>query len=79
MLRLWVVRRSRCLMRRCRWRCASCPADLAALDELLSDPTLLAPIEDASEQAARGHGRPTLAMATYVRLIGHQAAHRPGL
>lgn len=45
------------------------PADLAALDALLSDPALLAPIELAWEQSARGRGRPSIAMAIYVRLM----------
>jgi IS5 family transposase len=44
------------------------PADLAALDRLLADPRLLAPIEEAWERAARGHGRPTIPMASFVRL-----------
>jgi IS5 family transposase len=52
------------------------PADLAALDELLADPTLLAPIEAAWEQSARAHGRPTIAMATFVRLM--VIRHRTG-
>ena len=33
------------------------PADLAALDRLLAERRLLAPIEQAWERAARGHGR----------------------
>src|SRR5215216_350396 len=45
------------------------PGDLAALDELLEDRRLLAPIEAAWEQVALGHGRPTIAMATFVRLM----------
>lgn len=45
------------------------PADLAALDELLSDPRLLAPIAQAWEQTARERGRPSLAIETYVRLM----------
>ena len=45
------------------------PADLAALDCLLADPTLLAPIERAWEAAARGHGRPTIAMTMFIRLM----------
>jgi IS5 family transposase len=51
------------------------PADLAALDALLTDPGLLAPIRvrwerllaDAGRQA--GRGRPTIAMESYVRLM----------
>src|SRR4051794_39623267 len=44
-------------------------ADLAALDELLSDPALLAPIAARWEQTARERGRPSLAIETYVRLM----------
>jgi transposase, IS5 family len=45
------------------------PEDLAKLDALLADPALLRPIEDAWTDAARRHGRPTIAIATYVRLM----------
>jgi transposase, IS5 family len=45
------------------------PADLAVLDRLLADPLLLAPIQQAWEQTARGHGRPTIPMAYFVRLM----------
>ena len=45
------------------------PAELAVLDRLLADPRLLAPIEQAWECAARGHGRPTIPMASFVRLM----------
>lgn len=45
------------------------PEELARLDELLSDPALLAPIAAAWEQSALGHGRPTISMAAYVRLM----------
>jgi transposase, IS5 family len=45
------------------------PADLAVLDRLLADPRLLAPIEQAWEHAARGHGRPTIPMGSFVRLM----------
>jgi transposase, IS5 family len=45
------------------------PADLATLDRLLSDPRLLAAIEQAWEQTARDHGRPTIPMASFVRLM----------
>jgi transposase, IS5 family len=45
------------------------PEDLAALDELLSDPRLMAPIADRWEQTARERGRPSLAIETYVRLM----------
>jgi transposase, IS5 family len=45
------------------------PDDLAALDELLGDPALLAPIAARWEQTARERGRPSLAIETYVRLM----------
>jgi transposase, IS5 family len=52
------------------------PPDLAAVDELLSDPSLLAPFrtlwrerDAASGRCAEAFGRPTIAMATYVRLM----------
>jgi transposase, IS5 family len=45
------------------------PEDLAALDELLSGPRLLAPIAERWEQTARERGRPSLAIETYVRLM----------
>jgi transposase, IS5 family len=45
------------------------PQDLAALDELLGDPALLAPIAARWEQSARERGRPSLAIETYVRLM----------
>lgn len=45
------------------------PEDLARLDELLSDPALLAPIVARWELAARERGRPTIAMALLVRLM----------
>jgi transposase, IS5 family len=45
------------------------PRDLAALDVLLQDPSLLAPIASSWQQPAVGHGRPTISMATYVRLM----------
>ena len=52
------------------------PPDLAAIDALLADPALLAPFrtlwrerDAASGQHAEAFGRPTLAMATYVRLM----------
>src|SRR3954471_1511301 len=45
------------------------PPDLARLDELLRDEALLAPIERAWRATARDHGRPTIAMATFVRLM----------
>ena len=45
------------------------PADLAALDRLLADRRLLAPIEQAWECAACGPGRPTIPMTSFVRLM----------
>jgi transposase, IS5 family len=45
------------------------PAELTVLDWLLADPRLLAPIEQAWERTARGHGRPTIPMACFVRLM----------
>jgi hypothetical protein len=45
------------------------PQDLAALDEPLGDPALLAPIAARWEQSARERGRPSLAIETYVRLM----------
>ena len=61
------------------------PADLAALDELLSDPGLSAPFvahwqrEAAlSGVSAADHGRPTLAIETYVRLMVLKYRHGYG-
>jgi len=45
------------------------PEDLARLDVLLRDGVLLEPIERAWERSAHDHGRPTIPMATYVRLM----------
>jgi IS5 family transposase len=52
------------------------PEDLARIDALVSDPGLLAPIRghwdgeaEASGRSAVGHGRPTIAMDSYVRLM----------
>jgi IS5 family transposase len=52
------------------------PEDLQRIDALLSDPGLLAPIAahwqaeaEASGRSAARHGRPTIAMETYVRLM----------
>ena len=58
------------------------PEDLAALDVLLRDPALLAPIaaqwerEAAAGRASVGFGRPTIAIETYVRLM--VVKHRTG-
>jgi hypothetical protein len=53
------------------------PVELAALDALLGDPALLAPIADRWEQNARERGRPSIAIETYVRLM--VIKHRTGL
>ncbi len=45
------------------------PEDLARLDRVLSDPPLLFPIAQAWEERARERGRPSIAMATFVRLM----------
>ena len=45
------------------------PDDLAVLDRLLADQLLLVPIERVWEQTARDHGRPTIPMASFVRLM----------
>jgi len=45
------------------------PADLAALDRLLADPALLAPVERAWDAAARGFGRPTIPIERLLRLM----------
>ena len=52
------------------------PDDLARIDVLLRDEALLAPIEahwqreaEARGRSARDHGRPTIPMQTYVRLM----------
>jgi IS5 family transposase len=58
------------------------PDDLAALDQLLGDPMLLAPITVRWERllaetgSSSGRGRPTIAMDTYVRLM--IVKHRSG-
>jgi IS5 family transposase len=45
------------------------PEDLARLDAVLSDPLLLEPIAAVWEQSARGRGRPSISMASFVRLM----------
>jgi IS5 family transposase len=45
------------------------PADLAALDRLLADPVLLAPVEAAWDAAARAFGRPTIPIERLIRLV----------
>ena len=45
------------------------PEDLAALDALLGDAGLLAPIAASWRREARARGRPTISMQSYVRLM----------
>lgn len=48
------------------------PADLAGLDRVLADPALLVPVEEKWQRAwpaAVRRGRPTVAIATYLRLM----------
>src|SRR4051812_50044201 len=45
------------------------PAELAAVDRLLADPAVLAPIEVGWAQDARSFGRPTIPMDRFVRLM----------
>ena len=60
------------------------PEDLAALDRLLSDPELLAPIgarfarEQAAGRSVISDGRPTVAMESYVRLMVLKQRYRWG-
>ena len=60
------------------------PEDLAALDRLLSDPGLLAPLAErffrelAAGRAVVLDGRPTIAMETYVRLMVLKQRYRWG-
>jgi transposase, IS5 family len=61
------------------------PEDLAALDRLLADPELLAPIVerfrrevDQERRAVLTDGRPTIAMETYVRLMVLKQRYRWG-
>ncbi len=61
------------------------PADLAALDRLLSDPELLWPIVERWQQEFQEtgrlvltEGRPTIAMETYVRLMVLKQRYRWG-
>jgi IS5 family transposase len=48
---------------------AELPGDLAALDRLLDDPGLLAPIEAAWCDSARDFGRPSVPIDRFVRLM----------
>jgi transposase, IS5 family len=52
------------------------PDDLARLDRVLSDSLLLLPIAQAWEAGARERGRPSISMATFVRLM--VVKHRTG-
>src|ERR687888_517288 len=45
------------------------PEDLRALDVLLGDPALLEPISASWKQEAVAHGRPTISMQSYMRLM----------
>ena len=45
------------------------PEDLARLDVVLSDALLLQPIAAAWEQSARDRGRPSISIASFVRLM----------
>jgi transposase, IS5 family len=45
------------------------PEDLAALDLLLRDPVLFEPIAASWQSESLAHGRPTIPMGTYVRLM----------
>lgn len=45
------------------------PADLERLDRVLRDPALLRPVEQAWECSALGRGRPSISIATFVRLM----------
>jgi IS5 family transposase len=45
------------------------PEDLARLDRVLRDPVLLRPVEQAWECSARERGRPSISIATFVRLM----------
>lgn len=52
---------------------AELPADLAAVDRLLADPALFAPIRVAWAAEHRDRGRPSMAMDRFVRLMIVQA------
>jgi len=52
------------------------PADLVVIDRVLDDPAVLAPVAAVWQREAErrgrssaGHGRPTIPMASYVRLM----------
>ncbi len=61
------------------------PEDLARLDHVLSDPRMVAPFRvrfqaEAAQLACDPlrRGRPTIPMATYLRLMVTRAPHRMG-
>jgi transposase, IS5 family len=61
------------------------PEDLAGLDEILADPELLRPVEarwqreaDERGRSTRDHGRPTIPISTYVRLMVIKQRNRWG-
>lgn len=54
------------------------PDDLAGLDRVLADSLLLLPIAQAWEQDARERGRPSISMATFVRLMVTSSAPAGG-
>jgi transposase, IS5 family len=45
------------------------PADLAAIDALLADSALLEPVAAAWELGSREHGRPSMPIDQFVRLM----------
>ncbi len=45
------------------------PENLARLDRVLRDSALLRPVEQAWDCSARGRGRPSISIATFVRLM----------
>lgn len=62
------------------------PTDLAAIDELLRDDAMLAPFREHWDQEVKASlirssrwGRPTIPMATYVRLMVLKHRYRWGL
>ena len=55
------------------------PADLAAIDVLLADPAVLAPVAAAWDARARALGRPSIPIERYVRLMVIKTSDRLGL
>src|SRR3954468_9635116 len=51
------------------WAVVQFPAEVAAVDRLLADPAVLAPIEASWAADALGFGRPTVPMDRFVRLM----------